>query len=189
MHVFELILISIGLSADAFAVAVCKGLSVRKTKFRHYLITGAWFGGSQALMPLIGYFVGSLFAGYIESIDHWVAFVLLSFLGVKMIIEGASKKEESVDDSFAFFPMLVLAVATSIDALMSGVAFAMLEGVNIFVTVAAIGGITFALSAVGLKIGNVFGARFRSAAEIAGGIILILIGVKILLQHLGVIAF
>ncbi len=187
MSIAELILIAVGLSADAFAVAVCKGLSVREAKLKHYLLIGAWFGGFQALMPLIGYFLGSLFAEYIESVDHWVAFGLLAFLGIKMIVEALRGESEATDGSFSFVAMLVLAIATSIDALASGIAFAVLEGVNIFLSVAVIGVTTFVFSAAGLKIGNVFGAKFKTGAEIAGGAILILIGVKILLEHLGII--
>ena len=180
----EIFLIAVGLSADAFAVSVCKGLSVGKVKPVHYVIIGLWFGGFQALMPLIGYFFGSLFASYIEAFDHWIAFALLAFLGVKMIVEGAKKEDAPLDDSFSFLNMLVLAVATSIDALASGLAFSLVGGMNIFTSVALIGATTFVLSAAGLKAGGVFGEKFRSPAEIAGGAILILIGLKILLEHI-----
>lgn len=189
MSIWEIIVIAIGLSMDAFAVAVCKGLSVEKVKLKHYLIVGAWFGGFQALMPLLGYFLGTTFEQYITAFDHWIAFVLLVFLGAKMIKEALSKDEEKKDASFSFKTMIVLALATSVDALAVGITFALLPGVNIFISIAIIGAITFVLSGIGLKIGNLFGAKFKSKAEIAGGIILILMGVKILLQHLGVINF
>lgn len=189
MSIWEIIVIAIGLSMDAFAVAVCKGLSVEKVKPKHYLIVGVWFGGFQALMPLLGYFLGTTFEKYITAFDHWIAFVLLVFLGAKMIKEALSKDEGKKDASFSFKTMIVLALATSVDALAVGITFALLPGVNIFISIAIIGAITFVLSGIGLKIGNLFGAKFKSKAEIAGGIILILMGVKILLQHLGVINF
>ncbi|MBS5726175.1 MAG: manganese efflux pump [Clostridiales bacterium] len=189
MGILELFLIAASLSMDAFAVSVCKGLSTRKLCWKHYLLIGLWFGGFQALMPTIGYFLGSTFEKYIQSFDHWIAFVLLVFIGGNMLKEGFSKKEEKEDDSFTFRTMLVLAVATSIDALAVGVTFALLSDVNIAAAVALIGGTTFILSAVGLKVGNIFGAKYKSRAEIAGGVILILIGLKILLEHLGVIHF
>lgn len=179
---------------DAFAVAVCKGLSVFKFKPKHMFITGLWFGGFQGLMPFIGYLLGSTFEKYITPIDHWVAFVLLGIIGVNMIKEALGKDEEcdcenSSDNPFAVKTMFVMAVATSIDALAVGITFALLPGVNITAAVLFIGVITFALSCVGIKIGNVFGAKFKSKAELTGGIILILMGVKILLEHLGVINF
>lgn len=187
MTLYELFILAVGLSMDAFSVAVCKGLSVHRVQKKHYLIVGAWFGGFQALMPAIGYLLGSTFSKYIEAYDHWVAFVLLAFIGGNMLREAFSKKEEDAPDaSFAFKSMLVLAVATSIDALAVGVSFALLPNVNIVAAVLFIGVVTFLLSAVGLKVGNVFGAKYKSRAEIAGGVILILIGLKILLEHLGV---
>ena len=189
MGIIELLLTAVGLAMDAFAVSVCKGLSAQKLKWKHYVIIGLWFGGFQALMPTVGYFLGSALEQYIASFDHWVAFVLLTLIGLNMIKEGLSKDEENADCSFGFASMLVLAVATSIDALIVGITFGLLPDVNIVASVSLIGVITFVLSAVGLKIGNIFGARFKSKAEIAGGVILILIGVKILLEHLGVIAF
>lgn len=189
MGILELVLIAVSLSMDAFAVSVCKGLSTRKLCWKHYLLIGIWFGGFQALMPTIGYFLGSTFEKYIQSFDHWIAFVLLAFIGGNMLKEGFSKKEEKEDDSFTFRTMIVLAVATSIDALAVGITFALLPDVNIAAAVALIGGTTFILSAVGLKVGNIFGAKYKSRAEIAGGVILILIGLKILLEHLGVIHF
>ncbi|MBR6695877.1 MAG: manganese efflux pump [Oscillospiraceae bacterium] len=189
MSFSELLLIAIGLSMDAFAVAVCKGLSVGKTKVRHYIITGLWFGGFQALMPFLGYLLGTTFEKYIVAFDHWIAFILLSVIGINMIKEGFSKEENETDASFSFKNMLLLAIATSIDALAVGVTFALLPDVNIFHAVSLIGMITFILSAIGIKIGSVFGMKYKSAAEITGGIILILMGTKILLEHLGVISF
>ncbi len=189
MGIIELLLIAISLSMDAFAVSVCKGLSTARLKPKHYLIIGVWFGGFQALMPTIGYFLGSLFEKYITSIDHWVAFLLLAFIGGNMLKEGFSKDEEQAGDSFSFVTMLLLAVATSIDALAVGITFALLPNVNIVAAVLFIGATTFILSAVGLKVGNAFGLKYKSRAEIAGGVILILIGLKILLEHLGVLNF
>ena len=167
----ELFLIAVGLSMDAFAVSVCKGLSTQTLQRRHYLIVGAWFGGFQALMPTLGYLLGSTFEQYITSVDHWVAFILLSVIGGNMLKEAFSKDEETTDASFAPRGMLLLAVATSIDALAVGVTFA------------------FILSSVGLKVGNVFGLKYKNKAEMVGGAILILMGLKILLEHLGVIQF
>lgn len=189
MGLLELFLIAVGLSMDAFAVSICKGLSTQKLEIKHYLIIGAWFGGFQALMPTVGYFLGSTFEKYITSYDHWVTFVLLGFIGGNMIREGLSKEEEKANDSFAAKTMVVLAVATSIDALAVGITFALLPDVNIVAAVAFIGAITFIISALGLKVGNIFGMKYKSKAEIVGGVILILIGVKILLEHLGVINF
>ena len=188
MGLVELFLLAVGLSMDAFAVSVCKGLSTQKLKWKHYLTIGLWFGGFQALMPTIGYFLGSTFEAYITSVDHWVAFVLLSLIGGNMLREGLSKGEsEERNSSFSFKTMLVLAVATSIDALAVGITFALLPDVDLPVAVSFIGATTFILSAVGLKVGNMFGLKYKSRAEIAGGIILILLGVKILLEHLGVL--
>lgn len=189
MGLLELFILAVGLSMDAFAVSVCKGLSTHKLKVKHYLIIGAWFGGFQALMPTIGYFLGSTFEKYITSFDHWVAFVLLAIIGGNMIREGVSKDEEKANDSFSFKTMIVLAIATSIDALAVGITFALLPDVNIVAAVSFIGATTFILSAVGLKVGNIFGLKYKSKAEIAGGAILILIGTKILFEHLGVINF
>lgn len=189
MGLVELFLIAVGLSMDAFAVSVCKGLSERSLKAKHYFIIGAWFGGFQALMPLIGYLLGSAFEQYITSFDHWVAFVLLGFIGGNMIREAFSKDEEEQDASFGFKAMLLLAIATSIDALAVGITFALLPDVNIIAAISLIGVTTFVLSAIGLKVGNVFGAKYKAKAEFVGGVILILIGTKILLEHLGVINF
>lgn len=187
MGIFELIFIALGLSMDAFAVSVCKGLSTQWIKPKHYFIIGAWFGGFQALMPPIGYLLGSTFERYITKYDHWIAFVLLLIIGGNMIKEGFSKEENNSNSSFGFSTMLILAIATSIDALAVGITFALLPDVNIVSAVALIGGITFIMSAIGLKVGNIFGLKYKSKAEIAGGIILILIGTKILLEHLGIL--
>ena len=189
MDIFELLLIAVGLSMDAFAVSICKGLSVQRLKPRHYLLTGAWFGGFQALMPSIGFLLGSAFDHYINAFDHWIAFVLLAFIGGNMVKESLSGDEECHDDSFSLRTMFLLAVATSIDALAVGVTFALLPDVHIFSAVSLIGAATFLLSALGLKAGNVFGLRYKARAELAGGVILILMGLKILLEHLGILAF
>lgn len=185
MGMIELFLLAVGLSMDAFAVSVCKGLSVRQLKLKHALLAGLYFGGFQALMPVIGYFAGSYFADFISAYDHWIVFVLLALIGGNMIKE-AFEQEENLNDSFDFKTMLLLAVATSIDALAVGVSFAFLQ-VNIIYAAAFIGVITFILSAIGIKIGNVFGSRYKAKAEIIGGIILILIGFKVLLEHLGIL--
>ena len=182
MGIIELFLFAVSLSMDAFAVSVCKGLSVKTLRPRHGVIAGLYFGGFQALMPLIGWLLGRQFEGLIKSVDHWVAFVLLALIGANMVRESFGKDEE-VNDSFSFKTMLPLAVATSIDALAVGVTFAFLE-VQILPAIALIGVTTFAFSAAGVKIGNVFGIRFKSKAELAGGIILILLGIKILVEHL-----
>lgn len=185
MGLLELFIVAVGLAMDAFAVSICKGLSLGKIKMKHMAIAGLWFGGFQALMPAIGYFVGSLFADRIEAVDHWIAFVLLAIIGVSMIKE-ASQEEDEMDACMDPKCMFVLSVATSIDALAVGVSFAFLR-VSIVWSVIFIGVITFMLSAIGVKIGCVFGAKYKSKAEIAGGIVLIIIGVKILLEHLGII--
>ena len=182
MGIWEIFLLAVGLSMDAFALSVCKGLSVQRLKPRHGAICGAYFGGFQALMPLIGWLLGRQFESLIKNIDHWIAFVLLVLIGANMVRESFGKDEE-VNDSFSFKTMLPLAVATSIDALAVGVTFAFLD-VNIWIAIALIGVTTFTLSAVGVKIGNVFGAKYKSKAELAGGIILIALGIKILIEHL-----
>jgi putative Mn2+ efflux pump MntP len=184
MSLLELFIIAVGLSMDAFAVSVCKGLSVQKLKLRHALICGAYFGGFQALMPSIGYLLGSQFEAMITKIDHWIAFILLGIIGLNMIKESREKEEEKLDDSFGITTMLALAIATSIDALAVGVTFAFLR-VNIFWAVLFIGSVTFILSAIGVRVGHVFGMKYKSKAELAGGLILVLMGVKILLEHLG----
>lgn len=185
MGLIELFLIALSLSMDAFAVSVCKGLSVSNVRPKHALIAGAYFGGFQAAMPLIGYFLGTQFQTLIESFDHWIAFALLAVIGFNMVMESRSKGKE-LNSSFSVKAMLPLAVATSIDALAVGVTFAFLN-VNIVAAVCFIGVITFLLSAAGVKIGNVFGLRYKSTAELLGGIVLILMAVKILLEHLGII--
>lgn len=188
MGLFELFIIAVGLSMDAFAVAICKGLSVKKVKFKHALIVGLYFGGFQGGMPLLGYLLGVRFQSAITSIDHWIAFVLLGLIGFNMIREALSHEEEEVSVAFDVKTMVPLAVATSIDALAVGVTFAFLK-VEIVPAVSFIGVITFGLSMIGVKIGNIFGVKYKSKAELAGGITLILMGTKILLEHLGVIAF
>ena len=182
----ELFVVAIGLSMDAFAVSVCKGLSVKKLSLRHALLAGVYFGGFQALMPLIGYFLGIQFESLIQNVDHWVAFALLTVIGINMIRESRGAAEE-LDASFAFKAMLPLAIATSIDALAVGITFAFLS-VKIAVAVCLIGITTFILSALGVKIGHVFGTKYKAKAELAGGIVLILIGLKILFEHLGIIS-
>jgi len=183
MGLFELFLLAVGLSMDAFAVSVCKGLSVSRVRPKHMLLCGAYFGGFQALMPLIGYLLGVRFQSAIQRIDHWIAFVLLGIIGVNMIREALGHDEEHMDDSFGFKPMLLLAVATSIDALAVGVTFAFLN-VSIVPAVSFIGVITFVFSALGVKIGNIFGMKWKSKAELMGGLILVLMGLKILIEHL-----
>ena len=190
MGLIELILLAIGLSMDAFAVSICKGLAMQKTTIKHGAICGAWFGGFQALMPLIGFFLGSFFADAIKSVDHWIAFGLLAFIGINMLREALSKEcdcEEESNADLGFKTMLVMAIATSIDALAVGISLAMAGNVNIFTAVLLIGIVTFWFSFAGVKIGNLFGSRFEKKAELAGGVILVLLGVKILLEHLGVI--
>lgn len=188
MGFVELLMIAVGLSMDAFAVSVCKGLSMKKITIGKMALVGLWFGGFQALMPLIGYFLGSTFESHIKAFDHWVAFVLLAVIGGNMIREALSGDDEKADDSLAFRAMFMMAIATSIDALAVGITFACLE-VDIIPAVSFIGVTTFILSAVGVKAGSIFGDKWKSKAELAGGIILILIGTKILLEHLGIIAF
>lgn len=185
MDFIELFLIAVGLSMDAFAVSICKGLSVKKLEVKHALIVGLYFGGFQFLMPTLGWLLGSRFEGLIESVDHWIAFALLSLIGANMIKEAFGKTEELSDD-FGVKTMLLLAVATSIDALAVGISFAFLS-VDIIPAASLIGATTFVLSAIGIYIGRAFGLRYKAKAEIAGGVILILIGVKILLEHLGIL--
>lgn len=186
MDIWTLLILAIGVSMDAFAVSICKGLAMKQIKFKHMLIVGLWFGGFQALMPLIGYFLGIQFETYITAYDHWIAFILLAFIGGNMIKEALSNEEETADASLAVKIMLVLAIATSIDALALGVTFAFLQ-VNIWEAVSFIGVVTFLFSVAGLKIGNVFGTKYKSKAEFVGGVILILLGIKILLEHLGIL--
>ncbi len=174
---------AVALSMDAFAVSVCKGLATDKVRLKHMLICGAWFGGFQALMPLIGFLLGQTFQSYITPVDHWITFALLAFIGFNMLKEALGDEEEA-DSSLGFKIMLTMALATSIDALAVGIGFAMIEGINIVFAIASIGVITFLLSAVGVKIGQVFGSRWRAPAEFAGGLVLIGIGLKILIEHI-----
>lgn len=184
MGFVELLLLAVGLSMDAFAVSVCKGLAMKNAPAKAGLLCGIWFGGFQALMPLIGYYLGALFADAIAAFDHWVAFGLLAVIGINMIKEALSKDGEEADADLSVKTMFVMAVATSIDALAVGISLAMAGNVNIFTAVALIGVTTFCLSAVGVRVGAVFGSRYEKKAEMAGGIILILLGLRILAEHL-----
>lgn len=194
MSIIEIILLSFGLAMDAFAVSICKGLTLKKMDWKKSLIAGGYFGVFQAIMPFIGYCLIKLFkqnesiSNFITKYDHWIAFILLIIIGINMIVESFAKEE--VDGNFGFKTMFVLAIATSIDALSVGITFATMElAINIYWTVLIIGGITFILSALGVFIGNVFGLKFKQPAEIVGGVVLILIGLKILLNGLGIISF
>ena len=193
MGIGELFLLAVGLSMDAFAVSVCKGLAMKKATLKAEATCGLWFGGFQMLMPVTGFFLGSLFAEAIEAFDHWIAFGLLVIIGINMLKEALEKEDESGDDpekdaDLSVRTMFLMAVATSIDALAVGISLAMVGSVNIWLAAAFIGICTCLLSALGVKIGNVFGSRYEKKAELAGGVILILLGVKILLEHLGVLA-
>ncbi|MCL2247459.1 MAG: manganese efflux pump MntP family protein [Lentimicrobiaceae bacterium] len=184
MSVFEIFLIALGLSMDAFAVSVTLGLSVKKPKWQQFLIPGLYFGCFQAIMPLIGYLAGINFAHKIQNLDHWIAFILLGFIGGKMIIDSFSKEEKKVNENpFRITTMLLLAIATSIDALAVGVTFAFFE-INIYKAIIIIGLITFCMAIAGVKIGNIFGTKFKSKAEFVGGAVLVILGVKILVEHL-----
>lgn len=196
MGIVELLLLAVGLSMDAFAVSVCKGLAMKKITLKSALICGVWFGGFQAMMPMIGYLLGAQFAGYVSAITPWIAFVLLSLIGGNMIRESLSKKEEEADSSLGIKTMFLLAVATSIDALAIGVTFACVPvciisdiGIllNTVIAVIIIGITTFVLSCIGVKIGNVFGTKYKNKAEFVGGIILIGLGIKILLDYFGIL--
>ena len=192
MGIGELFLLAVGLSMDAFAVSVCKGLAMKKATLKAEATCGLWFGGFQALMPTVCFFLGALFADAIEAFDHWVAFALLAIIGINMLKEALEKKDESGDNpekdaDLSVKTMFLMAVATSIDALAVGISLAMVGSVNIWLAAAFIGICTCLLSALGVKIGNVFGSRYEKKAELAGGVILILLGVKILLEHLGVL--
>ena len=193
MGIVELFLIAVGLSMDAFAVSVCKGLAMRRCTWKKGVIVGLYFGGFQALMPLLGYALGVQFKEVITSIDHWIAFFLLLFIGGKMIIESFKKDKDSdekpeYEEKLDLKELTLMAVATSIDALAVGVTFAFLQ-VNILTSITVIGSVTFILSALGVGVGHKFGAKYKNKAELCGGIILVLIGIKILLEHLGVISF
>ncbi len=186
MSLVEIFLLALGLAMDAFAVSVCKGLALSKLKFKHYLIVGAWFGGFQGLMPLVGYYLGKAFGQYIEKFDHWVAFILLVLIGGNMIKEALEKEcceEDNVTSGLGFATMLVLAISTSIDAAATGIVLES-EGANIWAWVIVISSVTFIISAIGVKIGNVFGTRYKKKAELAGGSILILLAIKILAEAL-----
>lgn len=185
MELFEIVFIGIGLAMDAFAVSVCKGLSMKKLKWKNVLIIALYFGIFQALMPVVGYLLGASFSSFVQKADHWIAFILLSIIGGNMIRESFDKENEGGNDSVDFKTMIVLAVATSIDALAVGVTFAFFE-VNLILAVTVIGVITFVMSIAGVLIGNKFGDKLQDKAELTGGIILIIIGLKILLEHLGV---
>ena len=191
MGFLELFLIGVGLSMDAFAVAICQGLSMTRIKWGHALTVGLYFGGFQALMPLLGWVLGSQFSGYIQQYDHWVAFILLLLIGGNMIREALSGEEDEAEDTATgggldHKKLFLMAIATSIDALAVGITFAFLK-VSILPAVLTIGCITFALSFVGVAVGNRFGTRFQKKAEIAGGTVLVLIGLKILLEHIGLL--
>ena len=194
MSLIELLLTAVGLSMDAFAVAICKGLNMCKINYKRAVIIGVFFGGFQAFMPFAGWFVGARFENYIKSFDHWIAFGLLAFIGGKMLFDAIFEKDDdccAIEEKFDYKELLLMAIATSIDAFAVGITFAVL-GMNIFQSlgaVAIIGIITFALSVVGVIVGNKFGSVYKRKAEIAGGVVLVLIGVKILLEHLGVINF
>lgn len=187
MGFWELLLLGVGLSMDAFAVSVCKGLAMKKATLKAELTCGLWFGSFQALMPLIGFFLGTLFADAIQAFDHWIAFGLLALIGFNMLKEAFGDEEENADADLSVKTMFVMAVATSIDALAVGISLAMAGNVNIFIAITLIGITTFLLSAVGVAVGNIFGSRYEKKAEIAGGVILILLGIKILLEHLGIL--
>jgi len=191
MGFIELFLIAVGLSMDAFAVSICKGLNMRKLNYKHTFIIAAFFGGFQGLMPLIGWILGKQFEQYITDFDHWIAFILLGFIGGQMIYESLKKDNEKcdIDENLDIKGLFILAIATSIDALAVGITLALIPNTNILTSITLIGIITFVLSIIGVFIGNKFGARFKSKAEFAGGLILILIGTKILFQHLGLINF
>ena len=187
MSLTELFILAVGLAMDAFAVSVCKGLAMARCTVKKSMICGAWFGGFQALMPALGYLLGYQFRSYITAVDHWIAFVLLGLIGLSMIREALSKDEEPENDSLDVKTMFLLAVATSIDALVVGITFAFLPDTNIVAAVSFIGIITFIISSAGVKIGNVFGAKYRSRAELAGGIILFILGTRVLLDHIGIL--
>ncbi len=189
MGLSELFLLAVGLSMDAFAVSVCKGLAMKKVTYKGQLTCGVWFGGFQALMPLIGFYLGTLFADAIQAVDHWVAFGLLAVIGINMIGEAFDRENDDCcgDADLSAKTMFVMAVATSIDALAVGISLAMAGNVSIFLAVVLIGAVTFLLSAVGVRVGNVFGSRLQQKAEVFGGVILILLGLKILMEHLGVL--
>ena len=185
MGIIEILVLAVGLAMDAFAVAICKGLALSKIRLKHYIVVGAWFGGFQGIMPIIGYFFGKTFGRYIEAIDHYVAFGLLLIIGGNMIRESLSKcsKDEGCESGLGFVSMFVLAISTSIDAAATGIVLAS-EGAKIWLSVVIIAAVTFIISAIGVKIGNTFGIKYKSKAEFAGGTILILLGIKMLIEGL-----
>jgi len=182
MNLISLLFVSIGLSMDALAVSICKGLSADQITFRHCALTGLYFGSFQTLMPLTGYLLGSGFSDRISQLDHWIAFLLLSVIGIKMLSD-ARRGDDGIDASFSIHSMLPLALATSIDALAVGTGFALLN-ISLFPTIALIGAITFLLSALGVRLGSLFGNRFRALPQLIGGIILLMMGIKILIEHM-----
>ncbi|NLL56437.1 MAG: manganese efflux pump MntP family protein [Clostridiales bacterium] len=188
MGMWELIVVSISIAMDAFAVAICKGLAMKKSTLKNAVIVGLWFGAFQCFMPLVGFAIGSLFSANISAYDHWVAFILLVIIGIEMISNALSPKQTEEDSSLSIKTMATLALATSIDALAVGVGFAFLK-INIYIAVLTTGVVSFALSAVGVKIGSHFGIKHKKKAELMGGIALILIAIKIVLEHLGIINF
>ena len=187
MELFEIIAIGVGLAMDAFAVSICKGLSMKKIDWKKAIIIALYFGIFQALMPVLGYFLGSTFSSFVQSVDHWIAFILLAIIGGNMIKDSTDDEVEKRNDKVDVKTMLLLAIATSIDALAVGVTFAFFE-VNLLLSISIIGIITFVLSFLGVIIGNKFGDKFQNRAELTGGIVLIIIGLKILLEHLGILA-
>ena len=191
MSILEILLLGVGLAMDAFAVSVCKGLAMRKVNIKQTAVIALFFGGFQALMPLLGYFLGSTFAAHVKQVDHWIAFILLAYIGGKMIADAIREMKEvpevdELDPPLNIPELFIMAIATSIDALAVGVTFSFME-VNIFLAVSVIGIVTFVLSAIAVFIGNIFGVRFRTIAQVAGGAILVLLGTRILLTHLGIL--
>ena len=186
MELFEIAGIGVGLAMDAFAVSICKGLSMKKLSWKKAIIIALYFGIFQALMPVLGYFLGGAFSSFVQSVDHWIAFILLAIIGGKMIKDSTEDETKNRNDRIDVKTMLLLAIATSIDALAVGVTFAFFK-VNLLLSIAIIGVITFVLSFIGVIIGNKFGDKFQHKAELVGGIVLIIIGLKILLEHLGLL--
>ncbi len=184
MATLEIFLLAVSLAMDAFAVSICKGLKTKKVKWNHMVLSGLWFGGFQALMPLLGFYLGLAFQKYIETFDHWIAFGLLVLIGINMIKESRSLDDEEVSDSFAIKSMFLMAVATSIDALAVGVTFGLMGGINIVTAIAIIGITTFVIAMTGTKLGCIAGEKLKSRAELLGGLILIGLGFKILIEHL-----
>ena len=187
MNIYSLMLLGVSLAMDSFSVSVCKGLAVGRPSWKGGILCGVWFGGFQALMPLIGFFLGIRFRDYITAIDHWVAFILLTFIGGNMIKESFSEEEDVSSSSFSIKTMFVMAVATSIDALAVGIALAMEGDTDIYLAVAIIGIVTFILSAIGFKVAARFGEKYQKKAVFAGGTILIFLGIKILFEHLEIL--